>query len=166
MHSRKFVALVLSFCVMLSACATDGSGPGHNETIGTVVGTVLGAVIGGTVAKNRGQGAAIGAVLGGLLGNRVGSFLDARERRQMAEASYRALSARTGERISFGPANPAAPEARKQASGYVRPVSNVYVTDDGQTCRDLERHADKMGRSMDDRTRACMVAGQWALPEN
>ncbi|MEZ5877882.1 MAG: RT0821/Lpp0805 family surface protein [Tepidamorphaceae bacterium] len=79
--------------VSVAACSADGTGPGPNQTMGTLAGAVAGGVIGNQIGSGRGQAVAttIGVIAGGLIGSKIGQSLDEADRRRAMEAEYRAL---------------------------------------------------------------------------
>ncbi|MBK1724101.1 OmpA family protein [Thiocystis violacea] len=73
------------FAVLISGCASDGSGlteTGRGAAIGTATGAAAGAVI-GSLSADAGKGALIGAVGGALVGTMVGAYME--EQRQNFE---------------------------------------------------------------------------------
>ncbi len=137
MRSKAIVASVVVLSLLVSACATPGQGPSQNQQTGAVMGALLGGLLGAAVSKDKGQGALLGMLAGGLIGAGVGSYLDEKERREMAEASLRAAAhAKTGERIAWGgevaaqqqasqqTAAPATKKLKKSKSQKTQTVSN------------------------------------------
>jgi hypothetical protein len=164
-NQNKIVAFLLCSSLLLTSCATNGDQPSNART-GAVVGCLLGLAIGLAVAKDKAAGAAIGCAGGGLAGLAVGATLDEHEKRQLAEASVRAGDAPKGQKILWGDTFEAAPPpasstAEPPASGWVMPATDAVVTADGKECRQLERHADKVGKVYDDQIQVCKVNGVW-----
>lgn len=74
----KRIAVGVTIALLLSGCATDGSGlreTGRGAAIGTAGGAAAGALI-GSLSGDAGKGALIGAVGGALLGTAVGSYME------------------------------------------------------------------------------------------
>jgi surface antigen len=55
--------------------------------------------------------------------------------------------------------------ASNAASGYVVPVSDIYVSSKGQKCRDLQQVANKGGKSYQQKVQACQTAQGWVIPQ-
>lgn len=82
---KRYLALLLASCIVLSGCASDGSANGSrpltNLETGAIIGAVGGAVVGAVAyKKNRTKGAIIGAVGGGIGGGAVGGYMDSQKR--------------------------------------------------------------------------------------
>lgn len=104
MSQRPAIALAITISLLVSGCATNG--PGERQATGAGVGCLVGAVLGAALLKNKGEGLALGCVAGGAVGFGIGTVLDDREKRELAEASYRAAArARTGQRVAWGGTN-------------------------------------------------------------
>lgn len=117
MHNKAMVAIVVSASLVVSSCATPGQGPTHNQQTGAVMGALLGGLIGAAVSKDKGQGLVLGALAGGLIGAGIGSYLDEKEKRELAEASIRAAAhARKGERIAWGETTTIPPNSAQTAA--------------------------------------------------
>jgi outer membrane protein OmpA-like peptidoglycan-associated protein len=74
----KGAAIAATVSVLITGCASDGSGmteTGTGAAIGTAAGAALGAII-GSQGANAGRGALIGAVGGALVGGMVGSYME------------------------------------------------------------------------------------------
>lgn len=92
---QKPVSAVLAAAMAFSvaACSADGTGPGPNQTLGTIAGAVAGGVIGNQIGSGRGQAVAttLGVIAGGLIGSKIGQSLDEADQRRAVDAEYRAL---------------------------------------------------------------------------
>ena len=83
------LALIISFCLGLTACV----GTNQNEHGGAIIGGVLGGLLGNKVGKGKGRviATATGAAVGLLLGSHIGKKLDKVDRIYAAKAQQRAL---------------------------------------------------------------------------
>jgi surface antigen len=180
------IAALLS--IALVGCTTTG---GSKEATGTGVGAGVGALLGGVIANNSGNnpfvGAAIGAAIGGLIGNRIGAYLDEQERKALAAATQRAMTAKANQKIAWKAPPPktspkvasssrssstsssksssakkttAAAQPAKPAHGYVVP-GEIYTKSDGQQCRNIEQVAYKDDKVLKDSTTACKTSSGW-----
>jgi surface antigen len=125
MGSKTVVASVLAVSMLVLGCATQGQKPSQNETTGAVAGSALGSALGFVIPY--GGGALLG-LAGGYAGARIGSYLDEKEKREMAEASVRAAAdAKTGERVAWGASNsigqPTSATEQSSASETTTPTS-------------------------------------------
>ncbi|MGA9794062.1 MAG: glycine zipper domain-containing protein [Rhizomicrobium sp.] len=118
MH-KAIVTVALACTVGLTGCATNaGTGAG--------VGCLAGGLIGAMLLKDAKAGAALGCAAGGVVGFAWGSYLDEKERKELAEASARAAAeGRTGERVAWG-----GPEAAPTST--TEPTANAKVATKGK----------------------------------
>lgn len=82
---KAYLAGILSVCVAVAGCASQGSATGKrpmtNMETGAIIGAVGGAVVGAAAyKKNRTKGAIVGAVGGGLAGGAVGAYMDSQKK--------------------------------------------------------------------------------------
>ena len=164
---RKFLCLSIAGCMLLSACASDGQISDREQT-GAIIGSLLGAALGAAVSKNKAQGAIIGAFAGGALGYGVGRYLDQREQAQLMNASRTAAMGQTGQRYNWQAVQAVQnsdgnADQRMTASGWVVPTSDIYTTENGDRCRNLQQVAQKNGQTYQSSTAACESSG-WELP--
>ncbi len=90
----KGVAVAATVSVLVTACASDGSGmteTGQGAAIGTATGAALGAIV-GSLSANAGRGALIGAVGGALAGGMVGAYMES-QRKDFEKALAEEISA-------------------------------------------------------------------------
>lgn len=182
------VCTALAGGLLTAGCGTTGS----NQQAGTIVGASAGAITGSLIAHGLGvsplAGAIVGGVIGGAVGNAIGAALDEEERRQLllateAAAATGSIGQRTVWRAGPHPkhagkkkvarvhtaSNAAAPPPAAEtpvvkASGWVVPVSEKYQSAGGDTCRDLQQHAEKDGKSYDQKVTACLTKTGWRVP--
>jgi surface antigen len=129
MHlSKKLIAVALAGCLGVAGCATDGSGWGDKQTIGTVVGAVVGAGLGSLIGKGGGRTAAVivGAIAGGALGNWIGNNLDKEDQAALAASTQQALE--TGQPVDWK-------SDHSGATAKIDPVSSTTVTQKVQVTR-------------------------------
>jgi surface antigen len=169
MYIRKSIAIVLACALFTSACATDGNGPSNRQTTGAVLGAIAGGLLGAALGgKNRATGAVVGALLGGTLGYGIGSYLDEREREQLALATRKASTGKTGTPITWRATKRVTTTGGTTtdvvtASGWITPVDEVHTTANGDSCRDVQSVATKNGRTFQDKAEICQSSG-WVLP--
>lgn len=81
--------LTLIFCLLLSACASNGYPPAYGSGIsrhqkalaGTAMGAAGGALLGGAITQDS-DGAVVGGLLGGATGGLIGHSMDTSQRPQ------------------------------------------------------------------------------------
>lgn len=182
------VCAALAGGLMTAGCGTTGS----NQQAGTVVGAGAGAVAGSLIARGLGvsplAGAIVGGVIGGAVGNAIGAALDEEERRQLMLATQSAAATGSiGKRVAWQGSSPAKRTAKKKvarvqtasaaapepapasepqikASGWVVPVSEKYQSASGETCRDMQQHAEKDGKVYEQKVTACLTKSGWQIP--
>ncbi len=81
----RITVLIVATTLVMTGCASDGSGTGSrgmtNLEAGALIGAVGGAVVGAAAyKKDRTKGAIVGAVGGGLAGGAVGAYMDTQKR--------------------------------------------------------------------------------------
>lgn len=119
--ARKTIIATIAASVFLTGCATDGSGWGTKQSIGTAVGAVAGVLLGSQIGGGSGRTVAMiaGALAGGALGNWIGSSLDAKDQEALAASTQRVLT--TGEAQSWK-------SDHSGAEAVIRPVSSTTRT--------------------------------------
>lgn len=174
---------------LLVGCVSTDSGMSNNQLAGTGIGMTGGAVAGALIAREAGVnplvGALIGGVAGGIVGNVIGSALDENERKQLMIATQQAAMAPVGRKVSWdaapkvpkktkplppttspsqkNTAQDSAPEVHA-ASGWAIPVTEEYVANNGETCRDIQQHAEKSGQTYEQKVTACKTPSGWEIP--
>ena len=114
-------AIIISGAGFVSGCETTSK-----QDAGTVIGAILGGVVGHKASGGGAAGTAIGAVLGGTVGHLIGQYMDANDRREMAQALNENAP---GESRSWRN-----PDTGNQYT--MTPTSSVYGSEAGQ-CRDF-----------------------------
>lgn len=164
----KFAA-ALSVPVMISACASGGSGEGACRLNNTAVGAIGGAAVGGLVAHAASKGdpllTGVGAAIGGLAGIIVGDEIDRTCREKaVAEAMNRmvAVDARTPpkpnkpnryEKVSWS-------NSESGRSGTIEPLGSYTDNATGQKCGSFAAGESNGAVSQ---ARACLGPdGKWA----
>lgn len=130
----KKLALVIMACSTLTlvGCQTmDGSNT--KQIVGTGGGALIGGILGSKVGGGSGQlwATGAGALLGALVGSEIGASLDAADRQEASQATYRAQNANVGETISWNNPNTG-------NYGTVTPVKDGY-TPSGRYCREFQQ---------------------------
>ena len=153
---RKFIALALISSLGLTACTTDGSGPGVKQSFGTLGGAALGGLAGAQVGEGKGKLVAtgVGAVLGALAGSSIGKSLDRADQQYMSQSVTQAQSAPIGQTISWD--NP-----ESGNSGTITP-RRQGTNANGRTCREYEQTIYVQGRAESAIGVACQASdGRW-----
>jgi surface antigen len=159
---KKFAFVVMAVASLsLSACATNGTGPGtwgSKQTIGTGAGALAGGLLGSQIGHGSGQLWATGAgvLLGGLLGNEIGTSLDKADQAAAFQAQQSAYSAPVGQTITWN--NP-----QSGHSGSFTPVRDGKSSS-GDYCREYQSTVTVGGQVKKAYGTACRQPdGQWKI---
>lgn len=153
---RNLLMLAAIGLLSLTGCQTNEWG--NKQAIGTGIGAVAGGVLGSQIGGGSGQHWAIGAgvLLGALAGNEVGLSLDRADKIYMAQAQNRALSAPTGETVTWN--NP-----ESDNSGSYKVVRDG-MSDQGNYCREFQQEIIVGGERQKGYGTACQQPdGTWRL---
>jgi surface antigen len=190
----KILALTFLVTVGLTGCVTTTGG--SNQATGTAIGTATGAALGALIANNSGNnawvGAMIGGMAGGLIGNAIGAALDEQERKALALATERALTAKANQKIAWSapeaaPSKKAATKTTKTKTATAKTTATktaatkkqtttpsqekatgyvvageVYTNSSGQQCRNVQQVANKNGQRLEDKKSFCKAGKNWA----
>jgi len=154
---RSKIILIMLLTATAIGTAGCNSAVGQREAAGTIIGAAVGGLIGSQFGGNTGARIAAGfagATIGGLIGNRIGSYLDEKERQQLAAITRE--TAMTGKPRSFT-------SLRTGARVKTR-LANTSVNDVGDTCRTVVQEILLPdGTSAMDTVKACRSNGQWQI---
>lgn len=153
---RNLLMLAAIGLFSLTGCQTNEWG--SKQSIGTGIGAVAGGVLGSQIGSGSGQHWAIGAgvLLGALAGNEVGLSLDRADKMYMAQAQNKALSAPTGETVTWNN-----PESENHGSYK---VVRDGMSDRGNYCREFQQEITVGGERQKGYGTACQQPdGTWHL---
>ncbi len=149
-----FLVLMLSGCAGMETQQGDGMQPAAGAAVGGLIGGLFGYAAGGK------EGAVLGLAAGGALGYSIGRHLNAREQEAMLAASQEAANQPTRSRASWQ-ATAVEDSNQVTASGWVTPTTDVYQTDDGRRCRNVESVSTKDGRQYVEQATLCETPQGW-----
>ena len=167
-HHSSIAVLLRSACgilaVTLAACSADGSLDLHRASLAGLPkpGLLFDAPPPDVVVRRGGPS---GELLAGptvpalpeeaidtAIGPRLRNWLTPIERRQLAEASQRAVLGITGTPVAWAAADPAGTETAK---GLALPVDDAQRSVRGRVCRDLWQSVDKAGDTHQEQVTLC-----------
>ncbi len=141
----------------LSGCQTL-QGQGNKQLIGAGSGAIIGGVLGSKIGGGSGQlwATGAGALAGALIGSEIGKSLDAIDRQQLSDATYKAQTAPIGEPISWNN-----PESGNH--GTVVATRDGYSAS-GKYCREYQQTIYVGGREETAYGTACQQPdGSWEI---
>lgn len=143
------IKVILAGLIVLALAGCEAGR--EKETLGTLLGAAAGAAIGSQIGSGAGQAVAIGvgALAGGVAGSLIGRELDAQDRQRAQQAARESIrSTPTGSSSTWRN-----PDSGNQ--GSYTPVSETFVNDKGETCRNVQQNIIVDGQERTDEVTIC-----------